>query len=591
MPINVYDTPGFDDSDKCQKAENQKLIASHITTPVDVFAYFLNADEDRLDQTIQNHFRLLQEWTFGNIWKNLLIVYNRVDRSHDKQEKRAMLDEGSIKNRFDKKLRDLKTFLWRNMTIENGWTRRNDDNSDELTAMKESDFKDIRYITLNVAQNRHCNLNSNGFIDADSNTNKFCWKQPNLDEYNDYITDYDWKIDSDDNNWVLVNDIQIFQNIIQEFSHHPVSTQTMFLRKQLKKDKDEYLKRHVKTEDEQAKADKIFERNKLDVSKCKSDYEKTTQGISDDNCPQWTEWQEGECSKECGVGNKTITRECHKQGKKTKNEDCRNEFVGQYDEITEICIVKQFCQWNNWGDWSPCSKQCGGETVRTRTCPHDHCAGSSKESKLCNERKSNNDKENAEISDCPYWSKWIESECSKQCGLGKKTKTRDCLKRGMKTESEDCLKEYDGQYSKINENCIIKQFCNWNSWDEWSQCTKPCGHGEKYRERTCSGDACPGSTKETKNCNQFTCVSDWAEWTDSGCSSQCGPGLRTFSRECTGEYCGQGSAVKQVNCNERPCPERDPDPVIIKRGDNGGSGFWEKVVATAVGAIIPAVVG
>ena len=336
MPINVFDTPGFDDSDKCQKAENQKLIASHITTPVDVFAYFLNADEDRLDQTIQNHFRLLQEWTYGNIWNNLLIVYNRVDRSKNKQANRAMYSS-SIKNRFDKKLKDLKTFLWRNMTIENGWTRRNDDNSDELTEMKESDFQNIKYITLNVAQNRHCNLNSAGFIDSDSKTNKFCWKLPNLDEYNDYIMDYDLNIESDDNNWVLVNDIRIFQNIIKEFSKHPVSTQTMFLRKQLKKDKDEYLKRHVRTEDEQAKADKIFERNKLDVSKCKSEYENTTQGISDDYCPQWSEWQEGECSQECGVGEKTKTRDCYVQGQITKIEDCLNEYVGQYSEISEMC--------------------------------------------------------------------------------------------------------------------------------------------------------------------------------------------------------------------------------------------------------------
>ena len=338
MPINVFDTPGFDDSDKCQKAENQKLIASHITTPVDVFAYFLNADDERIDQTIQNHFRLLQEWTYGNIWNNLLIVYNRVNRSKYIQVERAMYSS-SIKKRFDEKLEDLKTFLWRNMTIENGWTRRNDDNSDELTEMKESDFQNIRYTTLNVAQNRHCHLNSNGFIDAKAATNKLCWTQPNLNEYNDYIMDYDYYIDSDDNNWVLVNDIRIFQDIIQEFSNHPVLTQTMFFRKQLKKDKDEYFKRHVRTEDEQAKADKIFERNKIDVSKCKSDYEKTTQGISDDHCPQWSEWQEGKCSKECGVGEKNKTRECYIQGEITKIDDCLNEYVGQYSEISEMCIV------------------------------------------------------------------------------------------------------------------------------------------------------------------------------------------------------------------------------------------------------------
>ena len=65
MPINVFDTPGFFDSDECRNAENKKQIASQIGNKIDMFAYFMNADNKRMDSNIQNVFTILQEWTMG----------------------------------------------------------------------------------------------------------------------------------------------------------------------------------------------------------------------------------------------------------------------------------------------------------------------------------------------------------------------------------------------------------------------------------------------------------------------------------------------------------------------------------------------
>ena len=544
MPINVIDTPGFDDTNECQKEENHKLIASHIRTPIDVFAYFLNADEDRLDQTIQNHFRLLQEWTYGKIWNNLVIVYNRVNRSNDLQLERAM-DFSSIKNRFDEKINNLKHFLWKNMTVENDWKRRIDDSSDKSISMQESDFTNIKYVTLNVDQNRHCNLNKNGFIDAKSKNTR-CWSMPNLSETNDYIIDEEYNIDFADDNWVLVDDIRIFQNIINNFKNHPVLTKTMFLSQEIKKDNDEYNKRHLKPAEEVAEAEKIFERNGLDESKCKSVYESAIDGISDADCPQWTDWKSGDCSKKCGIGEKIKNRECWKQGNKTENIDCENEYLGEKAEKKEVCILKQFCEWNHWENWSKCSRTCDGEAFRTRTCSQEPCQGSSKESKLCNPRTSQNETDSREIveSNCPQWSKWKTSECSKKCGVGEKIKTRECFKKGKITANEDCENEYPGEYSEMKDVCILKQFCEWNNWGDWSKCSRTCD-GETFRKRTCSQNPCQGSSRESRLCNPRTSKNgtdsrgdldsdcpQWTKWKPGHCSKKCGAGEITRVREC-----------------------------------------------------------
>ena len=65
MPINVFDTPGFFDSDQCRNEENKKQIASRIGNKLDMFAYFMNSDNSKMDSNIQNIFTILQEWTMG----------------------------------------------------------------------------------------------------------------------------------------------------------------------------------------------------------------------------------------------------------------------------------------------------------------------------------------------------------------------------------------------------------------------------------------------------------------------------------------------------------------------------------------------
>ena len=65
MPVNVFDTPGFFDSDECRNNENKKQIASQIGNKIDMFAYFMTAYNKRMDSNIQNILTILHDWTMG----------------------------------------------------------------------------------------------------------------------------------------------------------------------------------------------------------------------------------------------------------------------------------------------------------------------------------------------------------------------------------------------------------------------------------------------------------------------------------------------------------------------------------------------
>ena len=84
MPINVYDTPGFFDSNDCQIDNNKRQIASQIGNKIDVFAYFMDSHNARINANIQKIFNRLNDWTMGKIWRNLVIVYPRFTRSISK---------------------------------------------------------------------------------------------------------------------------------------------------------------------------------------------------------------------------------------------------------------------------------------------------------------------------------------------------------------------------------------------------------------------------------------------------------------------------------------------------------------------------
>ncbi|KAM4705933.1 adhesion G protein-coupled receptor B1 [Rhinophrynus dorsalis] len=220
--------------------------------------------------------------------------------------------------------------------------------------------------------------------------------------------------------------------------------------------------------------------------------------IGDPAAEEWSPWSV--CSTTCGEGLKSRTRFCvsssystHCSGPLKEHKQCNNSAV---------CPVHG--SWDEWSPWSLCSSTCGrGFRERTRSCnpPQfggNSCDGPEKQTKFCN------------IALCPVdgnwndWSSW--SACSATCSNGTQKRIREC--NGPSYGGSECY----GQWSDTRECFLTK--CpvdgKWQSWGLWGSCTTTCGGGVQKRERSCygpffGGEACPGSTEETKPCNDKKC--------------------------------------------------------------------------------------
>ena len=115
-------------------------------------------------------------------------------------------------------------------------------------------------------------------------------------------------------------------------------------------------------------------------------------------------------------------------------------------------------------------------------------------------------------------------------------------------------------------------------WSPWSACSKTCGGGVKYLNRTCNnpaplygGKACSGHSFFTHSCNVEHCPVNgrWSHWTNwTICSVSCGHGVIHRSRTCNnpapahgGLNC-TGNDILTKGCNAGHCPV------------NGGWSHW-----------------
>ena len=246
-----------------------------------------------------------------------------------------------------------------------------------------------------------------------------------------------------------------------------------------------------------------------------------------------------ECSVPCGGG--TRQRE--------------NMFNKKLE--TEFCNTQQ-CpkEWSDWSSWSKCSATCGsGSQFKSRTCLKTNatanidftCPGDAEKIRIC------------EMGGCPYYTQWEDwSACSVTCGeYSERTRIRIC----KNNFNGDC----DGGNTEIEECSGMKPCPFWSDWVEWSQigCSTQCGLGSKTRERECINGQprldCPGIHEEIIDCNQGPCQ-EWMPWSAAGeCSVTCGIGTKIRQRECIngicpdGEQCCLGDSEKILPCRGLPC--------------------------------------
>eukprot|EP00794_Sanderia_malayensis_P015773 gene15773-17365_t len=123
----------------------------------------------------------------------------------------------------------------------------------------------------------------------------------------------------------------------------------------------------------------------------------------------------------------------------------------------------------------------------------------------------------------------------------------------------------------------------YETWSEYSECSKSCGNGSRTRFRNCinppptwGGKNCDelGNSEEITLCNTHNCpinggYSGWSSWTK--CSKTCDGGVHKRTRVCNnptpqygGKGCSQiGNPEDVKSCNTQGCPV------------DGGFGEWE----------------
>ena len=161
--------------------------------------------------------------------------------------------------------------------------------------------------------------------------------------------------------------------------------------------------------------------------------------------------------------------------------------------------------WGGYGEWSQyCTKSCGGGQIyRSRRKAIEasnggkRCEGDSIEAASCN------------TDACPVdcvWGKYGQwSDCSKTCGGGEKTRSRS-----KTIEASDGGQECQGEATETVtcniDSCPID--CVWGNYGEWSDCSQAC---EKTRSRSKTTEAsnggkeCQGEATDTATCSGNAC--------------------------------------------------------------------------------------
>jgi hypothetical protein len=455
MEVNIYDTPGFFDSDPNKIIQNKRLIAKQLDIEIDAFIFLLG-ENPRINSNTQKIFSTLHEWTLGRVWSNFVVAYGRTTFDHVDMLERAKDNENFIGDQLAK-LDEIKDKLWDIAEREN-WHIRLLDGADKK--MVKTDFDHVKISLLNVAQNKYCNTTAN---DGMIKENELCWKIPrrepaNLGDYeNSYMdhTDYDtyWDVDgafgmdydevsyAPDSEYFHIKNMKILQDYILEFTKNPVKTQKEEIKKDLANDVKSFELEFESVLRAEEQLSEMFNNSDINTEECEQESKTILdQQMLQMSCPRWSSWESGECSTECGPGSITGNRTClDGNNQPIEVELCQKEYKNDADATR-----RDFCNLGEcgWAEWTPgeCSKNCGGGTRQyNRHCNGIGCQGRTVKSEPCN------------TNDCE-WSGWeLSIPCNKKCGTGEKLLTRRCNGTG-------CV----GKNTKI-ESCTNK-LCEWNNW-------------------------------------------------------------------------------------------------------------------------------
>ncbi|XP_072889071.1 A disintegrin and metalloproteinase with thrombospondin motifs 17 isoform X3 [Hemitrygon akajei] len=225
----------------------------------------------------------------------------------------------------------------------------------------------------------------------------------------------------------------------------------------------------------------------------------------------WTNTGWGDCSVQCGGGERRTIVRCTKIVNKmltvTNDSDCQH--LPRINPQVRRCNIHPCQSWWVGGNWSPCSSTCGkGIQVRNVTCVYQLQNGTyfNTRSLYCLGPKPWAVR-GCEGREClTMWEASDWSKCSTDCGRGIHLRTVNCTNPQRKCDL--ATKPREEEECEDHSNCY-----KWRT-GEWSKCSSTCGRGLQSRVVQCMhritgrhGNECPSLTKPPayKQCHQKPC--------------------------------------------------------------------------------------
>ncbi|XP_042566847.1 thrombospondin type-1 domain-containing protein 4-like isoform X1 [Cyprinus carpio] len=218
---------------------------------------------------------------------------------------------------------------------------------------------------------------------------------------------------------------------------------------------------------------------------------------------------------------------------------------------------------------TPCSATCGTgsrqvlfgcvERATQTSVPGDLCSYTSHPGPQVEECQSQ---------PCPtFWDVGEWSECSKTCGPGFQNRQVICQQtqghHGNSTVVVATSLCDSTEMPEMTTVCQLKICSEWQIRSDWTECSVPCGVGQRRREVVCvdnlgdivSDEECNMALRpqDLQNCDKGVCASSWfySLWSDR-CSADCAEGRRSRSVVC---MMSQTNSLPLDNCDDEDKPD------------------------------------
>uniref|UniRef100_A0A8C6Q4Y1 ADAM metallopeptidase with thrombospondin type 1 motif 20 n=1 Tax=Nothobranchius furzeri TaxID=105023 RepID=A0A8C6Q4Y1_NOTFU len=192
-----------------------------------------------------------------------------------------------------------------------------------------------------------------------------------------------------------------------------------------------------------------------------------------------------ECSRIC-QGERRHKAVCVRESDHLEVSDQRCEHLPRPSAVTEPCNTDCEVRWHVAGK-SECSAKCGSghRSLDVQCMKYSLIKRESErmEASACADTTKPQTREPC-YGDCllKSWQYSGWSQCSKTCGLGRRTRESYCMNNlGRRLVDSECK-----EYQKVVSETCNKQPCPTWTFSEWSECLVTCGKGMRHRQVSCS---------------------------------------------------------------------------------------------------------